>query len=117
MSLILIYTIPVILVWGSICFSFNLELTLKQKACCFIILPVVEAVVSIIAIIEARSIEVNLIDNWQIYLLYFLFGFGLISTLVVTLLEELNSTAKLSIRITALTMFGFIFAWMFLGIK
>lgn len=113
MTLILTLFIPVILVWYPISTSFDSNLTLEQKIGCFLMLPIIEVLVSVLAILQAKSIEINLLDNWQLYLIYFLFSLGMASTLMVSLLEELQPTVKLALRISTLAVFSFIFTWGF----
>ena len=113
MTFILTLFIPVILVWYPISSSFDSKLTLEQKVGCFLMLPIIEVLISVLAILQARSMEINLLANWQLYLVYFLFSLGLSSTLMVSLLEELQPTVKLVLRISTLAVFGFTFIWGF----
>ena len=113
---IIVFIIPVLFVWCPIVFSFDPKLTLKQKVCYFFILPVIELIISIFAFIQARSIDINLLQHWQLYLIYFLFSLGMASTLMVTLLEELYRTIKLILRVLTLIVLGFILTWLFFGV-
>ncbi|MEM8722473.1 MAG: hypothetical protein AAGE84_24805 [Cyanobacteria bacterium P01_G01_bin.39] len=113
MTFILTLFIPVILVWYPISSSFDSKLNLSQKIACFLILPIVEVLISVPAILQARSMEINLLANWQLYLIYFISSLGLSSTLMVTLLEELQPTVKRVLRISTLVVFSFIFTWGF----
>lgn len=111
------FLIPAILVLGAILFSLDPKLTLSQKISYFLILPILEIIIAIIATLQAKSMGINIIDAWQLYLLYFLFSFGIASTLMVTLLEELDYTVKLGIRIATLAVFGFIITWVYFSIE
>ena len=117
MLLSFVFGLPVILVLGAICFSFDSRLTAYQKIFYFLLLPMVEIIVSVIAVVQAKSTSIDLIDNWSLYLLYFSTSLGIIGTLVVTLVSELNSVVMLAIRFTTLTVFGSILAWVSLNLK
>lgn len=114
---ILVFIVPVVLVWYPIYCVFDPKLTINQKIFCFLLLPAFELTVSPFAILSARSMEINLMEQWQLYLWYFLFSLGMASTLMVTLLEELESNVKLVLRLTTLSVLGFILTWGFLAIK
>lgn len=113
MMWIFTFIIPILFVWGLIVFSFDSKLTLIQKIIYFLILPISEVAVSITALIQARSIAINLIEAWQLYLLYFLFSFSMANTLMITLLSELDKKVKLAIRLITLIILGLIISWSF----
>ncbi|GAB4536080.1 MAG: hypothetical protein Tsb0014_23540 [Pleurocapsa sp.] len=115
--MLLVFLIPVILVLCSICFSFDPKLISIQKVSYFLMLPIVEVIVSAIAIASAKSIGVNILDVWQLYLMYFLFSLAIAATLIVVLIEELNRTIKLSLRLITLIFFGFVLTQTFFSIK
>ena len=117
MKVILVFLIPVLLVLCPIYFSFEPKLTSSQKVCYFLMLPIVEIVISAIAILLANSMDVSIIDHWQLYLLYFLFSLGMATTLIVVLVEVPERTVKLSIRLGTLALFGFILTCVFLLLK
>ena len=113
--MVLILGIPIILVLSSVCFDSDLKSTTYQKIGYFLILPVIEITVVAVAIKPAQSIGVNLIEAWQGYLFYFSISLGIIGTMIISLVEELNCTVKLIIRVTILAVFSYIITRLLLG--
>lgn len=115
--LLLAFGIPVILVIGAIFFSFDSRIALYEKIFCFLLLPIVEIIISFIALLQAKPTNMYFEESGSLYLRYFLISSGIIGTLIVSLVSELSSAVKLAIRFTSLAVFGSILTWSFLNIK
>lgn len=117
MLYLLLFGLPVILVLGAICFTLDSKLTISQKIFYFLLLPIIEIIMAIFAVTQAKTMNVDLMDSWFLYLLYFLNTLAIIGTLIVSLVSELNSAVKLGVRFASLAVFSLILTWSFLNFK
>lgn len=111
-----IFLIPLVGIISPIWLSFELDIKSNDKAYLFLILPIIEIGLSILALVESIQKKTYLIDTWQLQLIILLMICGLSLTLIVILVEGINSSIKLSIKLTALSILNFIIVWNFLHI-
>lgn len=106
-----LFLIPLIGVVAPIWLSFDSGIKPTDKVYLFLLLPIVEILWFILAIIESISNKTNRINVLQLELIDFLMIFGLSLTLIVVLVENVNRNIQLGIKLTALSILGFIFVW------
>lgn len=104
-------TIPLIGIILPIWLSFEEDIKVKNKVYLFLLLPIGETLLSILAIVKSYDKNTNLIDAWQLLLICLITIFGLSLTLIVAFVEELNYKIKLTIKLTALLILSFIAIW------
>jgi hypothetical protein len=104
-----LFLIPFVGIIAPIWLSFDPDIKANDKVYLFLLLPIVEILVLIVATIESISNKTNKTGILQLELIDFLMIFGLSLTLIVVLVENINRSIQLGIRLTALSILGFIF--------
>lgn len=100
--------IPLFGIVSPIWLSFDQELKPINKAILFLVLPVLAMLFSIGSIVESLSKDLKLLDTWQIQIIALSIIFALSLSLIVVLVEGLEHSIKLGIRLTALSILSFI---------
>lgn len=105
--------IPLFGVIAPIYLCFDKTLKPTNKAFLFLLLPMIEIFLSIVFIFNflATKTDLNILNVWQLPAIAFLVILGLCLTLIVALIEDMNYTLKLIIRVIALSIFGFVIVW------
>ena len=109
--------IPVIGIVSPIYLSFDRSIKPINKVLLFLLLPIVEMLFSILAIVESLSKNTNLTDTWQLQVIVLLIIFGLSLSLTVALVKNIDRTIKFGIRLIALSIFSFVIVWGILSLS
>ncbi|MBE9045637.1 hypothetical protein IQ255_14690 [Pleurocapsales cyanobacterium LEGE 10410] len=103
--------IPLIGIVSPIYLSFNRDIKPINKALLFFTLPILEILLSTLAIVKSISKNANFHNIWQPQLIALLVILGLSLSLIVALVEELDRTVKQAIRLTGLAIFSIVGVW------
>ena len=107
----LLALVPFIGIVSPIYLSFDQTIEPINKILLFLFLPAIEGLFILVFILETLSNKTNAINTWKPSLIALLIIIGLSLTLIVTLVENLNSKVKLAARLTALSILSFVIVW------
>lgn len=103
--------IPVIGIVSPIYLSFDRSIKPINKILIFLLLPIIEMLFSILAIVKSLLKNTNLIDTWQLQIIVLLIIFGLSLSLIVAFVKDIDRTIKFNIKLIALSIFSFVIVW------